>query len=80
MQRENHKSPSEQKDSEFVMLDIDDMEEIEFSDDEDDFETSEPKSKKKKRHMVRKSIDEILAERELKKQLADVFDEDILLD
>jgi hypothetical protein len=79
MQHENHKSQTEQKDADFLVLDIDDIEEIEFSDDEI-FEANEPKTKKKKNRMVRKTIEEILAERELKKQLADVFDEDILLD
>ncbi len=69
----------QQKDSEYFVLDIDDIEEVEFNDDEN-FANTEPKVKKGNRRKIRKNIEEILAERALQRELADVFDEDILLD
>lgn len=69
----------QQKDSEYLALDIDDIEEVEFGDD-DNFANLEPKAKKENRSKIRKNIEEILAERALQRELADVFDEDILLD
>ena len=69
----------QQKDSEYLALDIDDIEEVEFGDD-DNFANLEPKVKKENRSKIRKNIEEILAERALQRELADVFDEDILLD
>ena len=73
------KQPMQQKDNDYLVLDIDDIEEVEFSDD-DNFANLEPKIKKGNRSKIRKNIEEILAERALQRELADVYDEDILLD
>lgn len=71
--------PMQQKDDEYLALDIDDIEEVEFSDDEN-FANLEPKAKTGNRSKIRKNIEQILAERALQRELADVYDEDILLD
>ncbi len=67
------------EDKELPVLDLDDMEEIDLSSDKE-FDGIELKANKGKRHATRKSIEDILEERALRRQLSDVFDEDILLD
>ncbi len=78
MRPEEH-NPSIPEDNDFPLLDIDDIDEIEFGGD-DTPEVVDTKPIKEKRHVLRRNIEEILAERELQRQLSDVFDEDILLD
>ncbi|MEE9351223.1 MAG: hypothetical protein V3U78_03090 [Thiotrichaceae bacterium] len=78
MQLEDPKTlPKEDKD--LPVLDLDDMEELDLSSDKE-FESIEMKSGKGKNRIIRKSIEDILEERALRRQLSDVFDEDILLD
>jgi hypothetical protein len=67
------------EDKELPVLDLDDMEELDLSNDKE-FESIEVKSGKGKSRIIRKSIEDILEERALRRQLSDVFDEDILLD
>ncbi len=78
MRHEEH-TPSLPEENDIPLLDIDDLDVVEFSNDEA-LETVERKPVKENRHALRRNIEEILAERELQRQLSDIFDEDILLD
>ena len=61
------------------ILDLDDLEEIELNSEKVP-EIGDIKVGKEKRHKVRKSIEDILEERALRRQLSDIFDDDILPD
>ena len=78
MQPEGY-SRTTQDENDFLMLDLEDMEPIEFGNDES-ISDIEPKKNRKKDHAIRKNIEDILAERELRRRITDVFDEDMLLD
>ncbi len=82
MQLENQNTLTKD-DKDLVVLDLDDIEEMDLSGDStpEDVElkpSSNPS--KEQRHIIRKNIEDILEERALRRQLSDVFDEDILLD
>ncbi len=66
------------EDKDLPILDLDDMEDMELG--EVEVDEVEIKPSKGKHSKVRRSIEDILEERELRRQLSDVFDEDILLD
>lgn len=78
MQIEDKNTPSREE-NDLPAMELDDIEEMDLSDDEglDDLEL---KPTKIKNTAARKSIEQIMEERALKKQLSDVFDEDIMLD
>ena len=66
------------EDKDLPILDLDDMEDMELG--EVEIDEVEIKPSKGKHSKARRSIEDILEERELRRQLSDVFDEDILLD
>ena len=66
------------EDKDLPILDLDDMDDIELG--ETEIDVVEVKPSKGKHSKARRSIEDILEERELRRQLSDVFDEDILLD
>ncbi|HIQ07297.1 MAG TPA: hypothetical protein EYH35_02440 [Thiotrichaceae bacterium] len=63
----------------YMSLDIDDIEEIDFNEDPAVKEI-EVKVNQKEKNAARKSIEEILEARALRRELADLFDDDLLLD
>ena len=71
---------TEKVDTELPILDLDDMEETELG--EANVEDIEAKARpnKGKRFKTRRNIEDLLEERALRRQLSDVFDDDILLD
>lgn len=60
-------------------MDLDDLDDMGLSGG-DDYDDMDYKPSRIKNTAARKSIEQIMEERALKKQLSDVFDEDILLD
>lgn len=73
------KTNTKAEDNELPAMDFDDLDEVGMGDDED-LDELEIKPAKLKNTAARKSIEQIMEERALRKQLSDVFDEDILLD
>ena len=67
------------EDNDYISLDIDDIEEIDFNEDPAVKEI-EVKVNQKEKNAARKSIEEILEARALRRELADLFDDDLLLD
>ncbi len=81
MQLDEHTTLTKE-DKDLPVLDLDDIEELELGENETEEVEVKPNSNssKEQRHIVRKNIEDILEERALRRQLSDVFDEDILLD
>ena len=67
------------EDNDYMPLDIDDIEEIDFNEDPAVKEI-EVKVNQKEKNAARKSIEDILEARALRRELADLFDDDLLLD
>ncbi|MCK5726316.1 MAG: hypothetical protein KAH22_05785 [Thiotrichaceae bacterium] len=73
------------EDSEFIPLDLGEMEEIEeidFSDDTSivDLFDEQDTQREKKKNAARRNIEEIMEARALRRELADLFDDDLLVD
>ena len=67
------------EDNDYMPLDIDDIEEIDFNEDPAVKEI-EVKVNQKEKNAARKSIEDILEARALRIELADLFYDDLLLD
>lgn len=74
---EKNTIPNEETD--LPVIELDELFDMELSG-EEALEDIDVKPSKLKNTAARKSIEQILEERALKKQLSDVFDDDILLD
>lgn len=74
---ENNTIPNDETD--LPVIELDELDDMELGG-EETLEDIDVKPSKQKNTAARKSIEQILEERALKKQLSDVFDDDILLD
>lgn len=71
--------PVEVEDRDYMLVDIDDMDEGEFIEDPTVKEVDIKVSQQEKNE-ARKTIEEIMEARALRRELADLFDDDLLLD